>query len=153
VLEAYRTRYFSRFIRNIFYRVPLELSTRQLGADGFSDTFDPDGFTYQPAWIASAHLLANMVVANRDQEFTIGAERFQIHEGDRLLILNSYKFTPAIFEGCCAQAGIQVVERWTHDETPMELCLLRVSPDDVRQFAVPPRQAAMNGSLKIPDIP
>jgi uncharacterized SAM-dependent methyltransferase len=130
--KAYQSRYFQRFIRNIFYRAAVELSQNRVGEAGFSDSYDPGGFDYEAAWIPSAHLLANFVVANKSQDFAIGAHSIHVKKGDLFLVLNSFKYTSDVFERGCQNANLQVVAHWADNESPTRLCVLRTPANDRR---------------------
>jgi len=128
--KAYRSRYFDRFIRNVFYRAATELSASQIGPKGFSANYDPNGFDYEPVWIPSAHLLANYVVANKDQEFSIGRHSVEIERDDAFLVLNSFKFPQEVYKRNCKNAGARVEALWSDDESPTNLCITRTPANE-----------------------
>ncbi len=112
--EGYRTPPVERFVLTFLSRIANELPT--VG-------FNPALFRYAPEWHPDIHLFAHMAEATEDQNFTMGAYRLQVKKGQKLHLLNSYKFPAAFFESCCDKANLEVLNVW-HHESPMKLYLL-----------------------------
>lgn len=134
--NAYETPAVEQFVLSSFRRM-----ARELPMEGF----DPTLFTYAPEWHADIQLFAHIAVATADQDFTLGSYRLHIAKGQKLHLLNSYKFAPSFFEACCDQANLEILQVW-HHESPMKLYLLidRDNPTFTAQNASeePPSEAA-----------
>ncbi|MDD5586156.1 MAG: L-histidine N(alpha)-methyltransferase [Alphaproteobacteria bacterium] len=89
-----------------------------------TNNFDPELFEYAPEWHPDLQLFAHIAKATETQEFELGDKYLHVKKGQKLHLLNSYKFGVDFFETCCAQAGLSVVNRWDH-ETSVKLYLLQ----------------------------
>lgn len=107
------------FHLNVFDRMAVELP--------LEGDFDPCAFDYEPLWIPSSGQAAHMAVVLRDMTFSLGGRKIELKQGQRLHLKNSFKFPPAFFASCCAQAGLDVVKTWT-DPSQTSVCLLRKRP-------------------------
>jgi len=101
------------FQLNIFDRMAVELP--------LEGAFDPKAFDYTPEWRSGAHQLGHIATVNRDLHFCLDGQAIHLEKGRRLHLKNSFKFAPAFFEYCCAQANLSVIHRWVKDEA---YCLL-----------------------------
>jgi uncharacterized SAM-dependent methyltransferase len=99
---------FDTFQLNIFDRMAVELPMIN---------FDPLAFEYEPVWIASSGQLAHMAVVQKDMTFSLGGQKLSVKEGQRLHIKNSFKFSPQLFETCCAAAHLEPIQTWSDTST------------------------------------
>ncbi|MDD3029215.1 MAG: L-histidine N(alpha)-methyltransferase [Alphaproteobacteria bacterium] len=113
--KAYETPLNSRLYLNVFPRMAHELPVKN---------FDPSGFEYAPEWHPDLSLWAHVVRATKSQDFFLGTRFIHLEKGQRLHLLNSYKFSKEFFESCCHDASLSVVHQFEH-ETGMMLYLLK----------------------------
>lgn len=112
--EAYETPMTSRLYLNVFHRMADTLPVHG---------FDPSLFIYEPEWHPEIHLFAHMAKATETQDFSLGPHKFFVKKGEKLHLLNSYKFSEEFFEMCSQRADMRVQKAWNH-ESPMKLYLL-----------------------------
>jgi len=86
--------------------------------------FDPTSFRYDVEFHPDLHLLANLAVATKTQDFKLGPYPIHVQEGQKIHLSNSYKFNRKFFESSCRIANLSTVKYWKH-ETGMMLYLLR----------------------------
>jgi uncharacterized SAM-dependent methyltransferase len=113
--KAYVTPLNSKLYLSVFLRMAAELPTRG---------FDPSLFEYDPEWHPELQLWAHMARATEGQEFTLGDYSIRVSKGQKIHLLNSYKFAQPFFEYCCHAANLSVTKHWEH-ETGMMLYLLK----------------------------
>jgi uncharacterized SAM-dependent methyltransferase len=89
-----------------------------------TENFDPELFEYAPEWHPDLQLFAHIAKATEAQEFKLGDKYLYVKKGQKLHLLNSYKFSAEFFEACCTLAGLSVVNHW-ENETPVKLYLLK----------------------------
>jgi uncharacterized SAM-dependent methyltransferase len=114
LVRAYQTPLNSRLHLSVLPRMSEELPM---------DNFDPSLFAYQPEWHSECQVVAHMIVATENQDFTLGNYSLSVKKGQRMHMFNSYKFNRDFFETCCKDANISIVKKWDH-ETPMKLYIL-----------------------------
>ena len=112
--DAYETPMTSRLYLNVFHRMANTLPVND---------FDPSLFVYEPEWHPELHLFAHMAKATEAQSFSLGSHHFSVKKGEKIHLLNSYKFNKDFFDSCSNKAGLRVQKIW-HHETPMKLYML-----------------------------
>jgi len=128
--RAYDTPLNSRLYLSVFSRMAKELPT---------EGFDPSLFIYDPEFHPDLQLWAHMARATETQDFKLGPYSIHVEKGQKIHLLNSYKFRREFFEACCKRANLVPVKHW-HHETGMMLYLLRdcrlryVKPNPVLYF-------------------
>ncbi|MFA6280247.1 MAG: L-histidine N(alpha)-methyltransferase [Bdellovibrionales bacterium] len=115
LMAGYVTPAVEKFVLNVFHRAAKELPMKG---------FDPSLFRYTPEWIPENQLFAHIAEATETQNFQLGDYQLQVQKGQKLHLLNSYKFSAPFFESCCDKANLDVLQVWDH-ESPMKLYLLK----------------------------
>ncbi|QQR68271.1 MAG: L-histidine N(alpha)-methyltransferase [Alphaproteobacteria bacterium] len=104
------------FILNVFFRMLEELPICH---------FNPTAFEYEMCWIPHEHQVAHLAVCMEDMNFLLDGRWFHLRRGQKLHLLNSYKFPSGKLESMAQTCGWSVVKTFTDDESPLCLALLR----------------------------
>ena len=94
----------------------LRRANDELGAD-----FDLDGFDHYAFYNAPLQRIEMHLVSRREQQVTLGRERFAFREGETIHTENSHKFTVEGLRDLATRAGFRPGAVWT---------------DTARQFSV-----------------
>jgi uncharacterized SAM-dependent methyltransferase len=121
VLARYGSESYNDFIGNAMYRQEAEV----LGIKG-------DGFVSTPQFIEESHQLAHIITATADQDTRLG----RIEKGTKIHLVNSYKYTPDLFEKEVEAIGCFVDCRLFDARTGQILYMLR-SPEAPARNVVP----------------
>lgn len=113
--KAYNTPALQKLFLSILNRMADELPV---------SGFDPSLFVYKPDFHPELQLLAHTARATETQDFRLSAYEIHIEKGQKIHLLNSYKFKREFFEGCCLDADLAPVKYWRH-ETGVMLYLLK----------------------------
>ena len=89
-----------------------------------SDSFDADGFTFEPYWVPETYALCHTYVCKKDMSFLLGDRRFQLKSGQRFYLHNSYKYPRYYFCELAKQAGFDISLSKIHNAERMALHLL-----------------------------
>lgn len=90
-----------------------------------SGDFDPEGFSFEPFWVAETCALSHTYVCRKDMDFMIGGESFCLHKGQRFHLHNSYKFPADYFCGLAKQAGFEASFTHINEAGRMALHMLK----------------------------
>jgi uncharacterized SAM-dependent methyltransferase len=95
---------------------------RDLLVDG---NFDVEGFDFEPLWITETKALSHTYVVKKQMSFEIGGKHFNLNEGDRFYLHNSYKFSLDDFKTIAHDAGFEFTHTAINDKNRMALHMLK----------------------------
>jgi dimethylhistidine N-methyltransferase len=87
--------------------------------------FDLDGFRHSARWDPGRGCVLIHLVSRRDQEVAVAGERVRFHEGERIHIEDSHKYSVAGFHTLARDAGYQPAAVWVDDQRLFSLHGLR----------------------------
>ncbi len=104
---------------NFFHRVG-----RDLPIEG---NYDPEGFVYEPYWIAASNILSHTAVPKKPMQFKLGGETVTLGPKDRLYMHNTFISPVHTFEELATSAGLKVCYRNINEKGRMALHILEPS--------------------------
>ena len=108
----------ARFTRNLLRR-----ANRELGAD-----FDIEAFEHQARWLADEGRIAIDLVSRRAQTVRIGDHAFDLGEGERIHVEDSWKYSLSEFISLARNSRFEPVTDWIDEMDLFSVHLLRVRP-------------------------
>jgi dimethylhistidine N-methyltransferase len=101
----------------------LARANRELGAD-----FDIGAFEHQARWLADEGRIAIDLVSRRAQTVRIGEHAFDLSEGERIHVEDSWKYSLPDFISLARGAGFEPVTVWIDEMDLFSVHLLRACP-------------------------
>lgn len=109
----------------------LQLIVSDLDVDGF----DPNAFDFEGVWIPGQMRMQLNAVSQGKQDYTVEGRRCHLAIGERIPLVNSFKFSPDVLNMVFHVAGFGQVEQSSIEGNQISLVLAEAPPVDYR--AVP----------------
>jgi uncharacterized SAM-dependent methyltransferase len=104
---------------NLFHRVK-----RDLPIEG---DYDPEGFIFEPYWIASSNILSHTAVPKKAMQFKLGLESVSLGPQDRFYMHNTVICPVGVFEELARSAELKTYYRHVNNKGRMALHILEAA--------------------------
>jgi uncharacterized SAM-dependent methyltransferase len=101
---------------NLFHRIGRDLPIK--------GDYDPEGFVYEPHWIASSNILSHTVVPKKKMQFELDRETLRLTPAERLYLHNTAIYPVSVFRELIADAKLKVCYCRVNDRKRMALHIL-----------------------------